>query len=94
MTKDQIKAEAKAFTTKFNIVSGWTQEQHVGFVFNTLVDSLGIEAKEDKDELLSTLSLTCNPSAFRQTLESAEILAKTDKVAKVANLANKYATAS
>lgn len=90
MTKDLIKASAKEFITKFDIKAGWTQEQHVGFVFNTIVESLGVESKEDKDELLSTLSLTCNPSAFRQTLESAGLLAKSEKGERASVLANKY----
>ena len=91
MTKEQIKIEAKEFCTKFEITSGWTQEQHVGFVKRELCDSLGIERKEDMDEMLTILALTCNPSAFRQTLETAEILAKSDKGVKASVLANKYA---
>lgn len=91
MTKETIKVSAREFCSKHSITSGWSQEQHVGFQFNLVVDMLGIESKEDKEELLSILGLTVNPSAFRQTLESADILAKTDKGAKASILANKYA---
>lgn len=54
------------------------------------MDMLGIESKEDKEELLTILGQTVNPSAFRQMLESADILAKTEKGAKASILANKY----
>lgn len=91
MTNDIIKAEAKEFITKFDIKAGWSQEQHVGFTFGLIVNSLGIEGKEDKDELLSVLTLTCNPSAFRQKLESAGLLAKSEKGERASALANKYA---
>lgn len=91
MTKDQIKLNAKEFVNKFDIKAGWSQEQHVGFQFNLIVDMLGIESKEDKDELLSILGQTVNPSAFRQTLESAEILEKAEKSQRSSILANKYA---
>lgn len=90
MTKETIKVSAKEFCTKHNIVAGWSQEQHVGFQFGLIVDMLGIESKEDKKELLTILGQTVNPSAFRQMLESADILAKTEKGAKASILANKY----
>lgn len=92
MTNDIIKLEAKKFCEKFDIKSGWSQEQHVGFVFNTIVDSISIEGKEEKEELLSILALTCNPSAFRQKLESSGLLLKTDKAERASILANKYAS--
>ena len=84
--------EAKAFAQKHDITSGWTQEQHVGLVFNTITDALGIESKEDKAELLGILNQTVNPSAFRQKLESKGILSKVDSASAASKLANKYAT--
>lgn len=93
MTNESIKTEAKEFCTKHSIVAGWSQEQHVGFQFNTIKDALKVELEEaDLKELLTILGLTCNPSAFRQKLESAEILAPTEKGAKSSSLANKYAS--
>lgn len=91
MTKEQIKVSAGAFCKKFSITSGWSQEQHVGFVFGVIMEEVGIEGKEERDALLQILSLTCNPSAFRQTLESAEILEKSAKGERSSVLANKYA---
>jgi hypothetical protein len=90
MDNKVITASAKEFVEKFDIKRGWSQEQHVGFVFNLIVDMLGVETKEDKDELLSILALTCNPSAFRQKLESNGILEKSERGERSNVLANKY----
>lgn len=90
MTKDQIKLEAGKFCKEFDIVAGWTQEQHVGFVHRLIVAEVGIEGAEEKEALLTILGNTCNPSAFRQVLENADILTKSEKGAKAAILANKY----
>lgn len=91
MDNNQIKVSAKEFCLKHDIKAGWSQEQHVGFQFNLIVDVLGVELPEDKKELLSILGLTCNPSAFRQKLESDGTLTASVKGQRAAILANKYA---
>lgn len=91
MDNNQVKVNAKEFCLKHDIKAGWSQEQHVGLQFNLIVDMLGIESAEDKKELLSILGLTCNPSAFRQKLESDGILTASVKGQRASILANKYA---
>lgn len=74
--KIDMVAEAKAFCEEKNITAGWMQQQHIGLQARTIRDALGVESKEDIDTLVSILSQTVNPSAFRQGLERAGVLMK------------------
>lgn len=76
MTRSEIIANAKEYCAEKKITAGWPQDAHVKFVARMIIGNLGIERAEDKIELLSILGLTCNPSAFRQVLESEKVLVK------------------
>jgi hypothetical protein len=89
MTSESIIVEAKDFVTTNGITAGWSQAQHVSFVAGVLIGLLGIERPEDKKELVSTLVLTCNPSAFRQVLEKAKVLGEVTKRATAEEIAEK-----
>lgn len=81
-----VLASAREFCTKNEVKSGWTQEQHVALEATLIIETLGVESKDDKVALLDILSAMVNPSAFRQSLEKQGILTKgEDRVKAIAN---------
>lgn len=94
MTKDNLMVEMRDFCKKFEITKGWTQEQHASFVQRTLVAVLGIERKEDKQEIYDIVKYAVNPSSLRQdaekpTLVGGAILAPSG--GKSGEIASRYA---
>lgn len=66
---------------------GWGVEDSLSVIIALVADNAGVEPKdlEADPEFISAIRKVVNPSAFRQTLENAEILSKAGKAKRKAS---------